>query len=122
MHLNLFISDLIKTDNMAKSKKKNEEHLSIHNAIKPYIKHNRVLYSILGGMGAGFILATIMGTEKSKALLDKITATVTEFGQHKSVAEKKIKANKKLKRAKKLKPAKLPKPGKPGKLFSMEES
>jgi len=106
---------------MAKDKKKNKKHHSLYKAIKPFIKDHRVLYSILGGVGAGVVLATVMGPEKSKALLDKITAAVTGFGQSKTVDKEKSKPAKKLKLPKTEKIDKPDKPKKPKKLFSKED-
>jgi len=103
---------------MSREKKKNKKHQSFHKAIKPFVKDNRILYSILGAFGAGVALAAVVGSEKGGDLINNISAAVKEFTQHKAVAEKKSKLPKPPKLDKIDKPDK---PNKPKKLFSKED-
>jgi len=60
---------------MKKGKKKNKKNLTLYNKIKSSIPNNRVLYSILGGVGAGVALSSALGKEKRQAMLNKVTGT-----------------------------------------------
>jgi len=93
--------------------KKKNKHQSIHKAIRPIVKDNRVLYSMLGALSAGFGLGLVMGTEKGEALVNKLTGAVTDFGKHKKAKKKKPKPDK---------PAKTVKPNKLAKLAALEAS
>ena len=57
-------------------KKKNKKNSSFYRAIKPYIKDNRVLYSILGAAGVGVALASAFGTNKGREMIDNFTHTL----------------------------------------------
>ncbi len=61
---------------MTKNKKKTKKNSSFYKAIKPYIKDNRVLYSILGAAGVGVALASAFGTEKGREIVDNFTNTL----------------------------------------------
>ncbi|MDQ3290346.1 MAG: hypothetical protein M3Q05_03545 [Bacteroidota bacterium] len=61
-------------------KKKNKKNNSFYKAIKPYIKDNRVLYSILGAAGVGVALASAFGTDKGRAIIDNFTSTLKGIG------------------------------------------
>lgn len=65
---------------MAKNKKKSKKNSSFYKAIKPYIKDNRVLYSILGATGVGIALASVFGTEKGREIVDNFTNTLKNMG------------------------------------------
>ena len=60
---------------MKKDKKKNKKNLTLFNKIKSSLPNNRVLYSILGGVGAGVALSSALGQEKRQALVNKVTGT-----------------------------------------------
>ncbi|QMU30552.1 hypothetical protein [Adhaeribacter radiodurans] len=63
--------------NKKKSKKKNS---TFYKAIKPYIKDNRVLYSILGAAGVGVALASVFGTDKGREIVENFTNTLKSIG------------------------------------------
>ena len=66
---------------MAKGKKKKKnKNKSFYKNIKPFIRDNRVLYSILGAVGVGVALASALGTEKGRSIVDKLTAAVKDLG------------------------------------------
>ncbi|MDJ1505895.1 hypothetical protein [Xanthocytophaga agilis] len=48
---------------MAKKKKKKNKN-SLWKSIKPFAKNNKALLSILGAVGVGAALASVIGTEK----------------------------------------------------------
>jgi hypothetical protein len=75
-------------------KKKSKKNQSFYKAIKPFIKDNRVLYSILGAVGVGAVLASVMGRDKVGVLVDNIARRVKELGQNEGPT-KKLKAAKK---------------------------
>jgi len=58
---------------MKKGKKKNKKNQSLLKKIKSALPNNRVLYSILGGVGAGLALGTAIDKDKRQALVDKVT-------------------------------------------------
>ena len=96
---------------MANGKKKHKKHQSLHKAIKPFIKDRRVLYAMLGGLGAGVVMAAVMGPEKGGDLVNKVKAAIKDWEQQHAGTNKKGKL------------PKLPKPDKPKKpkkLFSKE--
>ena len=98
---------------MAKNKKKNKKHRSFYKSIKPFIKDSRVLYSVLGALGAGVALGAALGSEKGGTIVDKITSTLKELGQHNGVAERKTKPDKEYESAQHSKPTKQKKSAKP---------
>lgn len=98
---------------MAKNKKKSTKHRSFFKVIKPIIRDNRVLYSILGALGAGLAIGAALGTDKGGMLVDKITAAVKEIVPPQPEAIKKVKP---AKLAKTLKPVKINKFNKPNTL------
>jgi hypothetical protein len=57
------------------AKKNNKKNHSFFKTIKSSIPSNRVLYSILGGVGAGLAIGTAMDKDKRQALADKATST-----------------------------------------------
>lgn len=70
---------------MAKTKKKNKKKNTLYKSIKPFIKDNRVLLSILGAAGIGAGLAAAFGTENVKSWIDKVADAVvnsSESGSH----------------------------------------
>ncbi|MDB5263489.1 MAG: hypothetical protein JWQ14_2772 [Adhaeribacter sp.] len=91
---------------MSKGKKKNKKNKnkSFYKTIKPFIRDNRVLYSLLGAVGVGVALAAALGTEKGQAMVDKMTDAVKNLGQDQfgmnitepeaAVPEKKVKSPK----------------------------
>ena len=67
---------------MAKNKKKKKDKKNaFYKAIKPFVSDNRVLFSILGAAGVGVALASAFGTEKGKAIVDRIAGSVRDFTQ-----------------------------------------
>ena len=91
-------------------KKKSKKHQSFLRVIQPVIRDNRVLYSLLGALGAGLALGTVLGTEKGGAIVDKLTLAVKDLGQSKASTGKKEKLLNKAKGRKPAKPSKLLKP------------
>jgi hypothetical protein len=94
---------------VAKGKKKSKTHQSLHKAIKPFVKDSRVLYTVLGALGAGVALGAALGSEKGGSLVDRITAAVKHLAQHNEIAEEKLAEEKEekpklAKRTKKTKP------------------
>ena len=71
---------------MGKGKKKNKQRLSFYRSIKPLIKDNRVLLAMLGAMGAGVALASAVGSDKGRSIVDQITKTIKDWGQHSELA------------------------------------
>ncbi len=65
---------------MGKNKKKSKKNSSFYKAIKPYIKDNRVLYSILGAAGVGVALASVFGTDKGREIVDNFANTIKGIG------------------------------------------
>ena len=66
---------------MAKAKKKKKtKNKSFYKTIKPFIRDNRVLYSILGAVGVGVALASALGTEKGRSIVDRLTTAVKDMG------------------------------------------
>lgn len=60
-------------------KKKKNKNKSFYKSIKPFIRDNRVLYSILGAVGVGVAIASAIGTDKGRALVDKLSAAVKDL-------------------------------------------
>jgi|GEM_PF-1721465 len=58
---------------MAKKKKKNSKQNSFYKAVKPYIKDNRVLFSILGAAGLGVAIASAVGTDRLGSVVTQLT-------------------------------------------------
>ena len=71
-----------------KSKKKNKKHNSLYKSIKPFVKDNRVLLSILGAAGVGVALASAFGQENVRDWLGKLSATVTGKGSQEEAVTK----------------------------------
>ena len=65
---------------MGKNKKKGKKNSAFYKAIKPYIKDNRVLYSILGAAGVGVAIASAFGTDKGREIVDNFTNTLKNIG------------------------------------------
>ncbi|PSR55840.1 hypothetical protein AHMF7605_21225 [Adhaeribacter arboris] len=65
---------------MGKNKKKGKKNSTFYKAVKPYIKDNRVLYSILGAAGVGVALASVFGTDKGREIIDNFTNTLKSIG------------------------------------------
>jgi hypothetical protein len=84
---------------MGKGKKNSKKNQSFYKAIKPFIKDNRVLYSILGAVGVGAVLASVMGSDNVGGLVDNIGRRIKELGQNNGLPKslklpKKIRQNK----------------------------
>ena len=58
---------------MAKKKKKNSKQNSFYKAVKPYIKDNRILFSILGAAGLGVAIASAVGTDRLGSFVTQLT-------------------------------------------------
>lgn len=68
---------------MGKGKKKKNQkskNKSFYKSVKPFIRDNRVLYSILGAVGVGVAIASAFGTEKGRSIVDKLTSAVKDLG------------------------------------------
>lgn len=65
---------------MAKNKKKSKKKNALYKSIKPFVKDNRVLLSILGAAGVGVALASAFGTDNVKSWIDKISDAVSNQG------------------------------------------
>jgi hypothetical protein len=63
---------------MAK-KKKSKKKKSLYKAIKPFIKDKRVVYSLLGAVGVGALLASFLGREKVSAFVEDLSGKVKEL-------------------------------------------
>lgn len=66
---------------MGKGKKKKNQNASFYKTVKPFIKDNRMLLAILGAMGAGVALASAVGSDKGRTIVDNITKALTNWGQ-----------------------------------------
>ena len=75
---------------MAKGKKKNKKKKSFFKTIKSTIPNNQVLYSILGGVGAGLAIGTAMDKDKRQALVDKVTNTFQGLSRPAMVSDNNI--------------------------------
>jgi len=73
---------------MGKNKKKGKKNKNntFLKAIKPYIKDNRVLYSILGAAGVGVAIASAFGTDKGREIVENFTSTLKNMGGNQTVA------------------------------------
>ncbi|MGV3502752.1 MAG: hypothetical protein ACO1O1_03545 [Adhaeribacter sp.] len=67
---------------MGKGKKKNKklQNASFYKAIKPLIKDNRVLLAMLGSMGVGVALASAVGSDRGRAIVDNISRALKNSG------------------------------------------
>jgi hypothetical protein len=72
-----------------KKKKRNQNpNAALYTTIKPYIKDNRILFAMLGAMGAGVALAAAVGTDKGRTIVDNLTQALKNLGQpHPDTAE-----------------------------------
>jgi len=73
---------------MAKKKKKGKKNSSLYKSIKPFVKDNRVLLSILGAAGVGVALASAFGTENVRSWIDKVSDAVANQGNGGSAISK----------------------------------
>lgn len=78
---------------MAKGKK-NKKKNAFYKAIKPFIKDNRVLFSILGAAGVGAVLAAALGPEKVSGMVERVSGAINGFAQNNLGAGKKNSAAK----------------------------
>jgi hypothetical protein len=62
---------------MGKGKKKKNQYASFYKTVKPLIKDNRVLVAIIAAMGVGVALASAVGSDKGRAIVDNITRAIT---------------------------------------------
>ena len=62
-------------------KKKQQQNASFYKAIKPLIKDNRVLLAMLGSMGVGVALASAVGSDRGRAIVDNIARALRDWGQ-----------------------------------------
>ena len=60
---------------MAKGKNKTKKNKSLYKSIKASIPKNKVLYSVLGAVGAGLAISSAIGKTNRQALVDKVTTT-----------------------------------------------
>ena len=66
---------------MGKGKKKKKQNLTFYRSIKPLIKDNRVMLAILGAMGVGVALASAVGSDRGRAIVDNISRALKDWGQ-----------------------------------------
>jgi hypothetical protein len=66
---------------MGKGKKKKNQNLSFYRSIKPLVKDNRVLLAMLGAMGVGVALASAVGSDRGRAIVDNISKALKDWGQ-----------------------------------------
>lgn len=71
---------------MSKKKKNKKNKVSFYKNIKPFIKDPRVLYSLLGAVGVGVALASVIGTDKGRSLVDKLTTALGNLGPDQNAA------------------------------------
>lgn len=65
-----------------KKKKKNQNpNASLYKTLKPFIQDNRILFAMLGAMGAGVALAAAVGTDKGRTIVDNLTQALKNLGQ-----------------------------------------
>ena len=64
---------------MSKGKNKTKKNKSILKTIKASLPNNKVLYSVLGAVGAGLAISSAIGKTKRQALVDKVTTTFKGF-------------------------------------------
>ena len=76
-----------KKNNKANKTSKPNKNKTFYKSIKPFIQDNRVLYSILGAVGVGVALASALGTERGRALVDKLTTAVKDLGPESLAAD-----------------------------------
>ncbi|WP_205500849.1 hypothetical protein [Rufibacter psychrotolerans] len=91
---------------MAKKKKK---HQSFYRAVKPFIKDDRIVYALLGAVGAGVALASAIGPDRANSLLERVTSALWAFGHNTPIRQKEEKAEKPKKEGKQPKEVKQPK-------------
>jgi hypothetical protein len=48
-------------------------------SLKPFMSDNSLFLAALGGMAAGISIATILGTEKAKQIVETIEGTAKDF-------------------------------------------
>lgn len=75
---------------MAKSKKRKAKNRKsvLYRTLKPIISDNRILFSMLGAAAVGAGLAAMVGSEKGKEIIDRITEGAREL-THFDVADAK---------------------------------
>ena len=73
---------------MGKGKKK-KKHRVVYRAIKPIIKDDRILLSLLGAVGLGVTLASVTGLDEGRALISKIRDAVTNLEELTGITKKK---------------------------------
>jgi hypothetical protein len=66
---------------MAKGKKKDKKKVSLIKKIKSAIPDNRLLYAVLGGVGAGLAIGAALDKEKRQAVIDKVSSTIEELSR-----------------------------------------
>lgn len=67
---------------MGKGKKKKKlQNASFYKAVKPLIKDNRVVLAMLGSMGLGVALASAVGSDRGRVIVDNIAGAIKNWGQ-----------------------------------------
>ena len=64
---------------MKKGKNKTKKNKSLFKTIKASVPKNKVLYSVLGAVGAGLAISSAIGKTNRQALVDKVTTTFKGF-------------------------------------------
>ncbi len=68
--------------------KKNKKHQIVYRAIKPVIKDDRIILSLLGAVGLGVTLASVTGLDEGRALVSKIKDAVRNLEEITGIANK----------------------------------
>lgn len=70
-------------------RKKNKKHQVVYRALKPIIKDDRIILSLLGAVGLGITLASVTGLDEGRALLSKIEDAVINLEEVTGIRKKK---------------------------------
>jgi hypothetical protein len=64
---------------MAKKKKKKATKSPLAKALKPILKNNRMLLTVLGAAAGGAALAAIVGTDRGRQVIGDLSESVKEL-------------------------------------------
>ncbi|KAA5541224.1 hypothetical protein [Adhaeribacter rhizoryzae] len=68
--------------------KKKKKHQTIYRAIKPVIKDDRIILSLLGAVGLGVTLASVTSIDEGRALLSKVVDAVKNLEEITGISKK----------------------------------
>ncbi len=64
------------------AKKKNKGNKTAFNkALKPFLKNNQMLLTVLGAAAGGAALAALIGSDKAQRIIDDLTVSVKDMVQ-----------------------------------------